>query len=127
MSITTKIVRTTVAAAVGAPAMIGFAVAPAEAATPIYYKLVGLDSLCMEVRDSSTANGAQVDMTGCSQDGNQFWRWGSERQLHRQRGQGAAVGLQRHHGAVRQDRPVSRAPGRGRAARRLLDGRGDRI
>ena len=33
--------------------------------------------LCMEVRSSSVSNGAQVDMVGCSQDGNQFWRWGS--------------------------------------------------
>ena len=33
--------------------------------------------LCMEVRNSSLSNGAQVDMVGCSQDGNQFWRWAS--------------------------------------------------
>lgn len=132
MSLPTKIARTALAAGLAAAAMIGFAVAPAQAATPTYYELVGLGStkcldvkaedgggngsrvqtwqcfgsanqrwaihrvgttntgapyfqivskapggLCMEVRNSSFSDGAQVDVVGCSQDGNQFWRWGS--------------------------------------------------
>jgi len=32
--------------------------------------------LCMEVQQSSTADGAQVGQVGCAQDPNQFWRWG---------------------------------------------------
>ena len=97
--------------------MIGFAAAPAQAATPTYYEFVGLGSnKCLDgraedgggkgsrvqtwpcfgsanqrwaihpgrddqhrrpLRHSSFSDGAQVDVTGCSQDGNQFWRWGS--------------------------------------------------
>jgi len=44
-----------------------------------YFQIVNQKApyLCLEVRGSSTANGAQVDQIGCSQDGNQFWYWSS--------------------------------------------------
>ena len=134
MSLTTKIARSLLATALAGATMFGAAAltaAPAQAATPVYYKVVGLGSnkcldvraedgggigsriqtwqcygsanqrwtlypvgrtsagetyfqmisqapghLCMEVRGSSFSDGAQVDQTGCSQDGNQFWKWG---------------------------------------------------
>jgi hypothetical protein len=44
-----------------------------------YFRIVNQKApyLCLEVRGSSRANGAQVDQIGCSQDGNQFWYWGT--------------------------------------------------
>jgi hypothetical protein len=44
-----------------------------------YFRIVNQKApyLCLEVRDSSLADGAQVDQIGCSQDGNQFWYWGT--------------------------------------------------
>lgn len=44
-----------------------------------YFQIVNQKApyLCLEVRGSSRANGAQVDQIGCSQDGNQFWYWGT--------------------------------------------------
>lgn len=47
----------------------------------IYYQLISQapGHLCMEVAGSSPSNGAQIDQAGCSQDPNQFWRWGAGR------------------------------------------------
>jgi hypothetical protein len=47
-----------------------------------YFQIISkaAPNLCLEVRDSSHSNGAQVDQSGCSQDGNKFWYWGSPNQ-----------------------------------------------
>ncbi len=44
-----------------------------------YFQIVNQKApyLCLEVRGSSLTDGAQVDQIGCSQDGNQFWYWGT--------------------------------------------------
>lgn len=43
-----------------------------------YFEFAGktTGSLCMEVRDSSFANGAQVDQFPCAPDANQLWKLG---------------------------------------------------
>lgn len=75
MSIATKIARTAAAAALSAVTMIGFAVAPAEAATPVYYELVGLGSgKCLDIRaEDGAGRGAPVQTWQCFGSANQRW------------------------------------------------------
>lgn len=44
-----------------------------------YFQIINKEApyLCLQVRDNSTANGAQVDQYGCSADNHQYWYWGS--------------------------------------------------
>ena len=106
-----------------------------------YFEFAGktTGSLCMEVRDSSFSDGAQVDQFPCAPDANQLWRLGPgtgeqlvhaglheqrevprcERQLDRQRREGPAVGLQRldraelHVQLIRRVNPPGAGPASG--------------